>query len=678
VIDLLKRIGKPSRFNRFLFFCIADMALFVSSLSISFLFELNMNIDYFNLMTEVVLFFIVIKIAALAVFKVYDMSWRYASINDLLNIVLAIIFSELLLVAVSLPNSFLPATSITGFPKRIFFVDGIISLCLIAGLRISKRLYLEVLRKRSFAKKGKRAIILGAGNTGEMIIRDMARLGYSEFYPVGTLDDDPLKVGTYMHGVKVRGKIKELRETIVQEGIEAVIIAIPTLNHKKLKDIYNVAIQEKVKTIKIVPRIYGFDTPDLRLKSLEDIRVEDLIGRQAVAIDYSVIGEFLRDKTVLITGAGGSIGSELVMQICAFRPARVVLFDTDDTDLHTMTLRINKHYPHLMDRTSFIIGDVRDELRVGEVFREFKPQIVFHAAAYKHVPMMEHNPKEAVKVNIFGTYILAKTALDYKVERFIMISTDKAVRPTSIMGATKRIAEYICQAMNSAQGMGQRAWGMEQRPEIGNCESRIAQMPEIGNRKSEIAETQRPNDPTTQRPGTKFISVRFGNVLGSRGSVVPLFLEQLKYGGPLTITHKDMVRYFMTIPEAVSLILQASTMGEGGEVFVLDMGEPVKIVELAEELITIQGLRPYKDIDIEFTGIRPGEKIFEEILTAEEGTIASKHEKVFVARNSVEYSLSQIDEILKEFKTLAADTSITEQKNTKDLLKRYVRHYEEQ
>ncbi len=423
-----------------------------------------------------------------------------------------------------------------------------------------------MLRKRGFAKKGKKAIILGAGNTGEMIIRDMARLGYSEFYPVGILDDNPIKIGTYIHGVKVRGNIESLSEMISKEGIEAVIVAIPTLNHKKLKDIYNVATREKIQTIKIVPRIYGFDTPDLKLKSLEDISIEDLMGRQAVKIDYGVIGEFLKDKTVLITGAGGSIGSELVMQICAFRPGRIVLFDIDDTDLHTMTFGSTSITPHLMNSDSFIIGDVKDEQRVSEVFREFKPQIVFHAAAFKHVPMMEHNPKEAVKVNIFGTYMVAKVSRDYQVERFIMISTDKAVRPTSIMGATKRIAEYICQAFNSTE---QRV----QSRDAVNHESRIENV---------VAQT------------TQFTSVRFGNVLGSRGSVIPLFLEQLKHGGPLTVTHKDMVRYFMTIPEAVSLILQASTMGEGGEVFVLDMGEPVKIVELAEELITIHGLKPYR------------------------------------------------------------------------------------
>ncbi len=280
---------------------------------------------------------------------------------------------------------------------------------------------------------------------------------------------------------------------------------------------------------------------------------------------------------------------------------------------------------------------------------------MFHAAALKHVPMMEHNPKEAVKVNIFGTYTVAKVSRDCHVERFIMISTDKAVRPTSVMGATKRVAEYVCQAFNSMQNTV--------------IESSIEQLSD--------PMTQRLSDPTTERPGgTKFVSVRFGNVLGSRGSVIPLFLEQLKKGGPLTVTHKDMVRYFMTIPEAVSLILQASTMGEGGEVFVLDMGEPVKIVELAEELIRIHGLKPYTDVEIQFTGVRPGEKIFEEILTAEEGTVASRHEKVFVARNGVKYSLRRMEEILEEFSKLMEEPNVNDTKSVKELLRKYVRHYE--
>ncbi len=290
--------------------------------------------------------------------------------------------------------------------------------------------------------------------------------------------------------------------------------------------------------------------------------------------------------------------------------------------------------PNMFEKVRFVVGDVKDEQRVRELFSQHKPQIIFHAAAYKHVPMMENNPKEAVKVNIFGTYNLAKNAVEHGAEKFIMISTDKAVRPTSVMGATKRIAEYICGAFNGAG-----------------------------------AETQ-------ENPAkTEFISVRFGNVLGSRGSVLPMFLKQIKKGGPLTVTHKDMQRYFMTIPEAVSLVLQASVIGKGGEVLVLDMGDPVKIIHLAEELIRIHGMEPYKDIDIQFTGMRPGEKLFEEILTAEEGTHTSRHKKVFIARNSEKHNIEDIEFILWEFRVLSGGP-LEESRNVKTLLRKYVRHFE--
>jgi FlaA1/EpsC-like NDP-sugar epimerase len=313
-------MSEKSFLKRVVFFSVADIILIVFSLLISFFihFDLSINIDYLDVIQEVVLFFIIIKIAAFTCFRIYSMSWRYVGINDLLNIFLALFLSELLLIVISIPNSILPSMPITGFPKRVFFIDGTVSLFLIAGLRISKRLYLEVIRERSTRKKGKRTIILGAGNTGEMILRDMGRLGYSDFYPIGLLDDDMNKIGTYIHSVKVYGQTNVLGAMIENERIEAVIVAIPALNHKKLKDIYDVARKANVHTIKIVPRIYGFDKPDLKLKSLEDISIEDLMGRQVVKIDYGVIGEFLKDKTVLITGAGGSIGSELVMQICAF------------------------------------------------------------------------------------------------------------------------------------------------------------------------------------------------------------------------------------------------------------------------------------------------------------------------------------------------------------------------
>jgi FlaA1/EpsC-like NDP-sugar epimerase len=548
-----------------------------------------------------------------------------------------------------------------------------LSLILVGAFRLARRSYLHLLKKHT--GNGKRTLIVGAGNTGEMILRDMARLGHSPFNPVCLLDDNAKKIGMYMHGVQVCGNTDELGSMIVAHGIEMVVIAIPSLNHKKLREMYDTAQKANIKSIKIVPRIYDFDKPDINLRGLEDISIEDLIGRQTVEIDRKMIREFLNDKIVLVSGAGGSIGSEMVIQVFNFEPEKMVLFDIDETELHNLGLKLKRIFPHLSGHIEYVTGDVRDEARLAEVFEAYRPQIVFHAAAYKHVPMMEYNPKEAVKVNIIGTYNLAKAAVEHGVEKFIMISTDKAVRPTSIMGATKRMAEYVCKAMGN---LGFRS------DEKGNLGFRIEDL-EFKNTKEksmpitnyELPITNSPSPITNyQLPVTRFISVRFGNVLGSRGSVLPLFLEQLKHGGPLTVTHKDMKRYFMTIPEAVSLVLQASTMGEGGEVFVLDMGEPVIITDIAEELIRLHGLEPYKDIDIEFTGLRPGEKLFEEILTAEEGTVASKHEKVFVAMNSEKYSMEEIEEILKEFRALIAEPSIGNDGKVRELLKRYVKHYE--
>jgi FlaA1/EpsC-like NDP-sugar epimerase len=666
-MNAFKKILSTSHTKRFLFFLFTDIVLIAISLFLSFLFhfDFDLNVPYLTLMPGVLPYFVVVKLLSFGIFRVYRMTWRYVGIFDLVNIVAALVVSAMALIILSLPISSLPFNmAITGFPKRIILEDSIISVFLVSGLRISKRLFLEVIRKQRPAKMSKRTIILGAGNTGEMLIRDMARNNFNEFYPVGFLDDDKTKVGTYIHGVKVLDTTDRLKDVISKHSADAVIIAIPSLNHKILKHVYDSAKKLNVGTVKIVPRIYDFDKPDINLKGLEDISIEDLIGRQSIVIDYKGIKGFLNSKSVLISGAGGSIGAEIVNQVCAFQPEEVILFDIDETELHNLGLKLDRLFPHLSGQIHYVTGDVRDEMRLKEVFEAFKPQIVFHAAAYKHVPMMEFNPKEAVKVNMFGTYNLARVAVDYGVEKFIMISTDKAVRPTSIMGATKRMAEYVCKAMNNDRGQGE---------EQNNLEFRIENL-EL---KSASRQPNYPTNPINPTYSTRFISVRFGNVLGSRGSVLPLFLDQLKYGGPLTVTHKDMKRYFMTIPEAVSLVLQASTMGEGGEVFVLDMGEPVNITDIAEELIRIHGLEPYKDIDITFTGLRPGEKLFEEILTAEEGTMASKHEKVFIAKNSEKYSIVEIEEILKEFRELIAEPSIGNDGKVRKLLKEYVKHYEE-
>ncbi len=623
----------PTHFNRFIFFLFFDIFIIISSLYLAFnlRFEFALAHEYKRMIIYALPLFLIVKLIVFAGFRMYKITWRYVGINDLCNIVGAIITAEsilMVLILLSFPWFFqsLQSSYFSGFPRSIFLIDGVISLLFASGIRISKRLYLEVIRKKRYGSRGKRTIIIGAGNTGEMIIRDIARQGFSGFYPIGLLDDDIRKVGTYVHGVKVLNTTDKLKDIILKNRAEAVIIAIPSLNYKTLRSIYGSARDIDIETIKIVPRIYDFQKPDINMKNLEDISIEDLIGRQTVDVDYKEIEAFIRNRVILITGAGGSIGSEIAIQACAFHPERVILFDIDETELHNISLRLKRIYPHLWDRLSFITGDIRDKDRIEEVFREIHPYIVFHAAAYKHVPMMEYNPKEAVKVNIFGTHCIAETSSRYNVKKFIMISTDKAVMPTSIMGATKRIAEYICKAFN---GTGD----------------------------------------------TEFISVRFGNVLGSRGSVLPLFLEQLRHGGPLTVTHRDMQRFFMTIPEAVSLVLQASAIGKGGEVMVLDMGDPVKIVSLAEELIMIHGLKPYKDIDIEFIGLRPGEKLFEEILTAEEGTIASKHKKLFIAKGNDKYSKDEIEQILKELETVIKESSVIEKNKIRDFLKKYVKHF---
>ncbi len=631
----IERLLALSHLKRFFFFFLFDILIITVSLYLSFLlrFDFALTNEYRNLVFKALPFFIIVKIITFGVFRMYKITWRYVGINDLCNIVNAVIVAASILMALFLlplpaALSFMAFPLFSRFPRSIFLMDGIISLFFIAGIRISKRLFLEVMFKRRNQGKGEKTIIVGAGNTGEMILRDMARQEGAEFYPVALLDDNRNKIGAYMHGVKVFGATNELKGAIAKFAAEAVIIAIPSLDHKTLRTIYNAAKDSNVNTIKIVPRIYDFHKPDINLKNLEEIRIEDLIGRQAVEVNYNEMQEFLQDKVILVTGAGGSIGSEIVKQVCAFNPRKVILFDIDETALHNMQLKLRKDFLYLIERIHFITGDVRDEDRVSEVLEAFSPEIVFHAAAYKHVPMMEYNPKEAVKVNIFGTYLLAKASVGCGVKKFIMISTDKAVRPTSIMGATKRMAEYICKALNCAN--------------------------------------------------TEFISVRFGNVLGSRGSVLPLFLDQLKSGGPLTVTHKEMQRYFMTIPEAVSLVLQASALGKSGEVLVLDMGEPVKIVELAEELIRIHGLEPYKDIDIEFVGLRPGEKLFEEILTAEEGTVASKHNKIFISKNSTRYSREDIEKILEEFGALLRKSPMEDSMGMRDLLKRYITHYSDE
>ena len=624
---------KLSKLKRVLIFGFCDSVAICLSLYLAFLIRLdfNPNHPFFRFFKISLPFFVILKLSIFPIFRLYNMAWRYVGLRDLLNIVRAVVFSNIILIIIIY---FLKIKILMEFPRGVLVIDALFCIFLIASIRISKRLFLENTKiGRNKNNRKIRSVVLGGGNTGEMILRDMIKNEFNTYFPVGILDDDTNKTGTFVHGVKIIGKINDLSEIILKQKIDAILIAIPRLNHKILKEVHFLAKRSNVTEIKIVPRIYDYQHPQINLKSLEDISIEDLIGREPVEVEFDTIGKVLKGRRVLVSGGGGSIGSEVILQVCGFEPDHVVAFDIDETSLYYLEMKVKNKYPHLVKKIAYMVGDVRDINRVREAFEVYKPEIIYHAAAYKHVPMMEMNSGEAIKVNIVGTYNLVRIARENKVNKFTLISTDKAVNPTSIMGATKRIAEYICKAFNN-EGLETRGEGQE----------------------------------------TEFLSVRFGNVLGSRGSVLPLFMDQLKEGGPLTVTHKDIERYFMTIPEAVSLVLQASVMGEGGDILVLDMGEPVKIVKLAEDLIKLHGFKPYEDIDIVFSGLRPGEKLFEELLTAEEGSFVTRHKKIFKAKISEDYPLSEIEKIVEEFKEKVYSNN-SDEGEIRNMLKKYIKWY---
>lgn len=633
--EMLEKLMKPTPAKRLAFFLLTDALALSAALQLAL--QLRMDFEAGSLhQTEFMRslpLFIALKVLVLGSFRIYSMTWRYAGVEDFMRIIGALALSEALLFA--LVHALIPAFggpsegAVMRLPRGVFPIDAALSILFLSSLRVSKRITIDALRRKRNRENGKRTLIIGAGDTGEMILRDIIRQKTMGWAPVGFIDRDRSKLGSSIHGVRVIGSPENLEEVVIARKIEQVIVALPSLSGRELKSIYETT-KGLVESIKIAPSIRDFRHQGPGLKGLEEIKIEDLLGRQAVQVDTDSIGAFLRKKVVLVTGAGGSIGSEIVMQAAAFQPEKLILFDIDETELHRMELKLGKAYPEHFGckggaggRFVFVVGDIGNAERVRGVFAAHAPEIVFHAAAYKHVPMMEHNPEEAVRVNMFGTHVLAGSAARSGVRKFIMISSDKAVMPSSVMGATKRMAENICAAFGSGR--------------------------------------------------TAFISVRFGNVLGSRGSVLPIFMEQLESGGPLTVTHRDIKRYFMTISEAVSLVLQAAVIGKGGEVLVLDMGEPVRIADLAEELIRINGLDPHKDIGIEFTGLRAGEKLYEEVFTNEEVLKVSAHRKILISRSAASYSLREIERILGEFEPHMR-SGPGQGGQLKGLLRKYVEH----
>ena len=594
----MKGLLKPTKKKRLLFFLISDVVFISFSFYLSFLLRFNFSIPhtYGQIFCFWLFFILTLKILTLWFLGIYKVNWRFVGLNEFVKLITGLGVDTLIIFSLDfLLQRILPAFSV---PLSVVLIDFFVFLFFAASIRVFKRVYLEFFRDKKTLNKN-RTVIVGAGNTGERIVRELKR--NSKFDPVFLVDDDSNKIGTYIHGVPVLGKIKDLPLLIKENRIETAIIAIPSLSHKRVREIFDLLKKGGVKDIKVVPSIFKLSSEVVSIKDLKDISIEDLLYREPIEINYDSLKTFLQNRKVLVTGAGGSIGSEIVRQLLKFNPKEIVALEIDETELHNLSLEVDEEVRKRNISFKPVVADVRDREKIERIFLEERPEVVFHAAAYKHVPLMEYFPEEAVKTNILGTYNVAIASLESGVEKFINISTDKAVNPTSIMGATKRVAEMICKALN---GLGK----------------------------------------------TKFISVRFGNVLGSRGSVIPIFLEQIKRGGPVTVTHPEMKRYFMTIPEAVLLVFQAAAMGNGGEVFVLDMGEPIKIVKLAEELIKLQGLEPYKDIDIVFTGLRPGEKLFEELLTAEEGTDKTYHEKIYVAKIKASFSRKQIEEMITELR----------------------------
>ncbi len=595
-----------TRVWRTLAFLGADVLVFALSLYLAFLVRFDGHIPspYISIFLQVLPIAVAIKISALAFFRMYRFSWSYVGMDELYNTLFACAAGSLAFAAMLFLLRHWPAAA--GVPRSILGVDFAFSLIGIGGIRLSKRAFLHALLHvlKPHQQKGRRTLFVGAGDAGAQLVHALQEERESPFLPVGFVDDDPGKQGLVIHGVPVLGPRSRLPELIRARKAEAVIIAMPSASSRVIRETVELVRKGDATEVKIIPFLSELYSGEVRTSDVREVLPEDVLGRDPVSIDTEIIERSLRDKRVLVTGASGSIGSELCRQILRFGVEKLLAFDIDETGLFNLEKDLHRRFPG--SNLEVIIGDVRDRERVNALFRKYQPQVVFHAAAYKHVPLMESFPQEAVRTNVFGTKTMVEEACRSGAESFVLISTDKAVNPTSVMGATKRVAEMIVRLQDSASS-------------------------------------------------TRCMAVRFGNVLGSRGSVLPIFMEQIRRGGPVTVTHPEMRRYFMVTSEAVLLVLQAGAMGKGGEVFVLDMGKPVNILDLAKDLIRFHGLEPDRDIPIVFTGIRPGEKLYEELLTAEEGTEATTHERIFTARMRTPMSQEEMGQVLEQLSRVAAD-----------------------
>lgn len=560
------------------FLFLLDILLMIGAAWLSVLIRFS-GVPYTSLMkyvSAVVLEFPILLLCAFIcylLFHLYNRIWKYAGVKDILTILAANFCGVILYVTLT----FFIGKSL---PRSIFAMTFAMTAILQIFSRILLRLSYQISGKEETGKKEKNVLIVGAGNAGYLIAQDIIQSGGLRKI-VGFVDDDPDKQGKRLGGFKVLGDRYAIAELVDAYEVEEILIAIPSLHPEQLQEIANICSVSGCK-VQILPEfLRNLSAGALSVRELRPLNIEDLLGRENVELDVKEIGKYLTGKIVLVTGAGGSIGSEICRQVLRFQPEQILLLGRGENSIYEIHQELKNKCNE--EQLLPLIVNITDRDKLENVFQEFHPQVVFHAAAHKHVPLMEHQPEEAIYNNVFGSYNVGDLAGRYHCERLVLISTDKAVNPTSVMGATKRVTEMVMQALN------------------------------------------------LRYPETKYVAVRFGNVLGSRGSVVPLFKKQIAAGGPLTVTDPEMKRYFMTIPEASKLVLSAAALGDGGEVFVLNMGEPVKIVDLARNMIRLSGLVPDKDIQIKFTGLRPGEKLFEELLAAEDGTVSTDNKLIFKA-----------------------------------------------
>ncbi len=523
---------------------------------------------------------VVVTILVYWLFRLYDIIWNYVSVSELERIVVADFIISIMNIIIGMVLNFDSNTEQWYMPRSFYFIFCFLLIMFTCMTRFGYRGVRMIIQRSRDKKIGANVMVVGAGEAGNMIIKEIMASDFLHKHICCVIDDSSQKVGSFLQGVKIVGNRDVIPDMVEKYDIKEIIVAIPSADKKELSSIVNIC-QKTGCAVKILPGICEIVNEEGKLEQLRDVQVEDLLGRDPIVVDLNSIMGYVTGRVVLVTGGGGSIGSELCRQLAEHGVKRLIIVDIYENNAYSIQQELLMKYPEL--DLVVLIASVRNTNRLKSIFEAYKPEIVYHAAAHKHVPLMETSPNEAVKNNVFGTLKTVKAADAAGVEKFVLISTDKAVNPTNIMGATKRICEMIVQTYN-------------------------------------------------KKSKTEFVAVRFGNVLGSNGSVIPLFKKQIEMGGPVTVTHPDVIRYFMTISEAVSLVLQAGALAKGGEIFVLDMGEPVKILELAENLIRMSGFVPYQDIDIKFSGLRPGEKLFEELLMDEEGLQDTENKLIHIGK----------------------------------------------